>query len=60
MKWKRLCSDCGRTDHIDLYQSHEDDPNTPLEETMGAFDKLLKQGKVRIIGASNYSGAPTA
>jgi len=46
-----------QTDHIDLYQSHEDDPNTPLEETMGAFDKLVKQGKARFIGASNYSGA---
>ena len=46
-----------QTDHIDLYQSHEDDPNTPLAETMGAFDKLVKQGKVRFIGASNYSGA---
>lgn len=46
-----------QTDHIDLYQSHEDDPNTPLEETMRAFDKLVKEGKVRFIGASNYSGA---
>lgn len=44
-----------RTDYIDLYQSHVDDPNTPLEETLGAYDQLIKQGKVRAIGASNYS-----
>ncbi|MGA3190317.1 MAG: aldo/keto reductase [Bryobacteraceae bacterium] len=44
-----------QTDHIDLYQSHEDDPATPLEETLGAFAKLIKEGKVRAIGASNYS-----
>lgn len=42
------------TDTIDLYQAHEDDPNTPLEETLSAFDQLVKQGKVRFIGASNY------
>jgi len=46
-----------QTDYIDLYQSHEDDPNTPLEETLAAFDDLVKKGKVRAIGASNYSGA---
>jgi aryl-alcohol dehydrogenase-like predicted oxidoreductase len=46
-----------QTDTIDLYQSHEDDPSTPLEETLGAFDKLVKAGKVRYIGASNYKGA---
>jgi aryl-alcohol dehydrogenase-like predicted oxidoreductase len=45
------------TDHIDLYQSHEDDANTPLEETLAIFTDLIKQGKVRAIGASNYSGA---
>ena len=44
-----------QTDHIDLYQSHEDDPTTPLEETLGAYAELIKQGKVRAIGASNYS-----
>lgn len=44
-----------QTDHIDLYQSHEDDHNTPLEETLGAYDTLIKQGKVRAIGASNYN-----
>jgi len=43
------------TDHIDLYQSHEDDSATPLEETLGAYAELIKQGKVRAIGASNYS-----
>ena len=44
-----------QTDHIDLYQSHQDDSETPLEETLGAFAKLIKDGKVRVIGASNYS-----
>jgi aryl-alcohol dehydrogenase-like predicted oxidoreductase len=44
-----------QTDWIDLYQSHKDDPNTPLEETLGAFTTLIEQGKVRAIGASNYS-----
>ncbi|HEY7357030.1 MAG TPA: aldo/keto reductase [Ktedonobacterales bacterium] len=42
-------------DVIDLYQAHEDDKTTPLEETMGAFDELVKQGKVRAIGASQHS-----
>jgi aryl-alcohol dehydrogenase-like predicted oxidoreductase len=46
-----------QTDRIDLYQSHMDDEKTPLEETLGAFDRLVKQGKVRLIGASNYKGA---
>jgi aryl-alcohol dehydrogenase-like predicted oxidoreductase len=41
-------------DHIDLYQSHEDDPKVPLEETLRAFDDLVNAGKVRVIGASNY------
>jgi aryl-alcohol dehydrogenase-like predicted oxidoreductase len=44
-----------QTDHIDLYQSHEDDPATPLEETLGAYAQLVREGKVRAIGASNYS-----
>lgn len=44
-----------QTDRIDLYQSHQDDPNTPLDETLGAFGDLIRQGKVRAIGASNYS-----
>ena len=43
-----------RTDTIDLYQSHKDDPDTPLEETLEAYAQLIKQGKVRAIGASNY------
>ena len=44
-----------QTDYIDLYQAHRDDPNTPLDETMAAFNDLVRQGKVRSIGASNYS-----
>lgn len=44
-----------QTDYIDLYQSHADDPQTPLEETLEAYGQLIKQGKVRAIGASNYS-----
>lgn len=43
-----------QTDRIDLYQSHEDDPGTPLEETLEAFAQLVREGKVRAIGASNY------
>ncbi|MDM0045764.1 aldo/keto reductase [Variovorax dokdonensis] len=42
-------------DHIDLYQSHDDDAETPLEETLGAFSDLIRAGKVRAIGASNYT-----
>jgi len=45
-----------RTDHIDLYQVHEWDGQTPLEETMAALDLLIRAGKVRYVGASNYSG----
>jgi aryl-alcohol dehydrogenase-like predicted oxidoreductase len=45
-----------QTDYIDLYQAHYDDLNTPQEETLEAFDKLIKEGKVRYIGASNLSG----
>jgi aryl-alcohol dehydrogenase-like predicted oxidoreductase len=44
-----------QTDYIDLYQSHKDDPKAPLEETLGAFGDLIRQGKVRHVGASNYS-----
>jgi aryl-alcohol dehydrogenase-like predicted oxidoreductase len=44
-----------QSDYIDLYQSHKDDPDTPLEETLGAYAELIRQGKVRAIGASNYS-----
>ena len=43
-----------RTDRIDLYQAHEDDASVPLAETLGAFGELIKEGKVRAIGASNY------
>ncbi|MDQ8000538.1 MAG: aldo/keto reductase [Pseudomonadota bacterium] len=44
-----------QTDHIDLYQSHDDDTDTPLEESLGAFADLIRAGKVRAIGASNYT-----
>ena len=44
-----------KTDYIDLYQAHIDDPQTPLEETLGAFAELIAAGKVRAIGASNYA-----
>jgi len=43
-----------RTDHIDLYQSHYDDRASPIEETLGAYDQLIRDGKVRAIGASNF------
>jgi aryl-alcohol dehydrogenase-like predicted oxidoreductase len=43
-----------QTDYIDLYQAHWDDKDTPLEETLRAFDDLVRQGKVRYIGASNH------
>jgi aryl-alcohol dehydrogenase-like predicted oxidoreductase len=45
-----------QVDHIDLYQVHEWDGQTPLEETMEALDALVRSGKVRYVGASNYSG----
>ena len=48
------------TDRIDLYQAHKDDESTPLEETLQAFAKLVDEGKVRAIGASNYSAARLA
>lgn len=44
-----------QTDYIDLYQTHRDDPETPVEETLQAYDLLAKGGKVRVIGASNMS-----
>ena len=44
-----------QTDYIDLYQSHRDDPDTPQEETAEAFDRLVKAGKVRAIGSSNFT-----
>ncbi|MBQ9783890.1 MAG: aldo/keto reductase [Clostridia bacterium] len=42
------------TDYIDLYYAHTDDPNTPIEETMETFHSLVKKGKVRALGSSNY------
>jgi len=44
-----------QTDRIDLYQAHDDDAGTPLEETLAAFAELIAEGKVRAIGASNYT-----
>ncbi len=46
-----------RTETIDLYQMHEPDPSTPLEETLGVLDELVREGKVRWIGCSNVSAA---
>lgn len=46
-----------QTDHIDLYQSHIDDAATAQEDTLATYDTLIRQGKVRAIGASNFSGA---
>jgi aryl-alcohol dehydrogenase-like predicted oxidoreductase len=43
-----------QTDYIDLYQSHQDDPSTPIDETLSAYRQLIQQGKVRLIGASNF------
>lgn len=47
-------------DYIDLYQAHSPDPTTPVEETMDAFDHLVRQGKVLYIGCSNFSGEELA
>jgi len=44
------------TDYLDLYQFHEPDPHTPIEETLSALDELVKEGKVRYIGSSNFAG----
>jgi aryl-alcohol dehydrogenase-like predicted oxidoreductase len=49
-----------QTDYIDLYQSHDFDPATPLEETLGAYARLIEQGKLRWIGASNHGAAQLA
>jgi aryl-alcohol dehydrogenase-like predicted oxidoreductase len=46
-----------RTDTIDVYQMHEPNPSTPIEETLGALDELVREGKVRFIGSSNFSAA---
>lgn len=48
------------TDRIDLYFAHEDDASVPMHETLGAFAQLIEEGKVRAIGASNFSAARTA
>jgi aryl-alcohol dehydrogenase-like predicted oxidoreductase len=45
-----------QTDYIDLYQSHYDDPETPVEETLETYSQLIAEGKVRVIGASNFTG----
>jgi aryl-alcohol dehydrogenase-like predicted oxidoreductase len=44
-----------QTDYIDLYQSHRDDPDTPIEQTLAGYQELIKQGKIRVIGASNFT-----
>ncbi len=49
-----------RTDRIDLYYAHADDPATPLEETLAAFDALVREGKIRHVAASNYTAARLA
>ncbi len=46
-----------QTDYVDLYQSHRDDESTPMDETMETFARLIEQGKVRAIGASNFTAA---
>ncbi len=49
-----------RTDYVDLYLSKKDDPDTPLDESLEAFDRLIKAGKVRAVGASNYEAGRLA
>jgi aryl-alcohol dehydrogenase-like predicted oxidoreductase len=49
-----------RTEWVDLYQMHYPDPTTPVEETLAALDELVRQGKVRAVGCSNFSGAQIA
>ena len=49
-----------KTDYIDLYQMHSPDPRTPIDETLRALDDLVRQGKVRYIGHSNFAGWQTA
>lgn len=44
------------TDYVDVYQMHHFDPETPLEETLGALDECVREGKARCVGVSNYSG----
>lgn len=45
-----------QTDYLDLYFAHQDDDSTPLDETIAAFERLVSDGKVRVLGASNYGG----
>ena len=47
-------------DYVDIFYSHRPDPNTPIEETMGALDSAVRQGKALYVGVSNYSSAQTA
>jgi aryl-alcohol dehydrogenase-like predicted oxidoreductase len=49
-----------RIDHVDLYYAHKDDPDTPFEETLGAFDRLVRAGKVRALGASQIEAGRLA
>ena len=49
-----------QTDRIDLYQSHDDDPATPFEDTLDAYARLIREGKVRAIGASNFTATRLA
>ncbi|TAH65070.1 MAG: aldo/keto reductase, partial [Anaerolineaceae bacterium] len=61
LKYQQIIENCEislklmKTDHIDLYYAHTDDRNTPLSETLEAFDRLHKDGKIRYLGASNYT-----
>jgi aryl-alcohol dehydrogenase-like predicted oxidoreductase len=63
-KWIRQAVDDSlrrlQTDCIDLYQSHDDDPKTPFEETFAVYDELIRAGKVRAIGVSNHSAVRLA
>lgn len=63
-KWIRQAVDASlrrlQTDHIDLYQSHDDDTTVPFEDTLGTYADLIRDGKVRAIGASNHSAARLA
>jgi len=49
-----------RTDHVDLYYQHEPDPSTPVAETLGTLDELVRAGKVRAVGCSNFSAEQLA
>jgi len=60
LRREQIAAECEKSlkrlgvESIDLYYAHADDPDTPLEETMEAFDKLIREGKVRFIGSSNF------